>query len=345
MIAGGVFLLRGLSWLYRVGVMARLALYRLGWPPSLRLPCQVVSVGNLTLGGSGKTPVVAYLARFFASQGRRVVILSRGYKGQNSSKASLVSDGRQILLSARQAGDEPVMLARKLPGIPVVIGKRRYQAGLYAWERFKPDLLLLDDGFQHLALFRDLDILLFSEQDLKEKTWLFPAGRWREPLSSAQRAHILLCKGGDKGPARLRALGLPHPAFAFNLEPARLIHLKTEAEERLDLLKGRKVLALAGIARPQEFFQTVQSLGAQVTSLAFADHHYFTDRDYAGMARLFQGNDFLLTTEKDAARMDVEKLTFGEAYALAVEVSLGQREKSFERTLTQHLNLREKGEI
>jgi tetraacyldisaccharide 4'-kinase len=254
----------------------------------------VISVGNLSAGGSGKTPAVAYLARLLLARGERPAILTRGYaRPVRTAGVTVVSDPASVLASFDTAGDEPLMLARNLPGIPVLVGADRYRSGLLAESRFGSTVHLLDDGFQHLKLGRDVDLLLVSENDLTDR--VLPAGRLREPLASASAADALVvATDRDDAIERVRrALGI---ADAFRLRrsigPAP---------------GGEKVFAVAGIARPQRFFDALAGAGWNVAgTMRFADHHRFDAGDIDRIVRAARdaGATTVLTTEKDAVRLE-----------------------------------------
>ena len=195
-------LLWGISVLYGGLTHLRRRLYTRGRLKSHRLPCPVISVGNLTLGGTGKTPLVIHLAEKIQGMGYRPVILSRGYKGLAEKGGAVVSDGRNLLCDARQAGDEPYLMAILLPTVPVVVGRHRYRAGMDAIRRFQPDIILLDDGFQHLQLKRDLNLLLLDAQNPFGNRYLFPRGTLREPEVSLLGADAVVLT--RSGPARGR---------------------------------------------------------------------------------------------------------------------------------------------
>lgn len=313
----------------------RLALYNRGIYSTRRLPCKVISIGNLTLGGSGKTPMVAYLANMFSKAGKRVAIISRGYRGRAGAGIQLVSDGAKVFLSAKEAGDEPVMLARNLPGVPVITSKDRYQAGRYACRRFQSQLILLDDGFQHLALVRDVNILLVDEKALENNLRLFPAGPLREPLKNGDRADLIMYS--SRSVNHLKKFGLNQPTFGFTVQPTRLVKMDSGAPYPLSLLSGRKVLAVAGIARPERFFRTITELGARCKELRFPDHHPFRPGDYSKIGQAAADCDMIVVTEKDAVRFDNRAIALREIFSLGVEVSISSGEESFMRTINQLL--------
>jgi tetraacyldisaccharide 4'-kinase len=263
----------------------------------------VVSVGNLCAGGSGKTPVVEQIARLLVARGERPAILTRGYARRRASDGvTVVSDGSKILAGLETAGDEPLMLARALPGVPVLVAADRYLAGRLAERRLGATVHLLDDGFQHLALARDVDLLLVAEQDLTDR--ILPAGRLREPLPAASSADALLTAAESDGADRLRhALGV-ETVFHLRrvLRPARWV-----SGDDSNVSSERIAFAVAGVARPGRFFADIAAAGWQVAgTIVFRDHHPFTDLDVDRIARAARasGAGVVLTTEKDAVRFE-----------------------------------------
>lgn len=262
----------------------------------------VISVGNLTVGGSGKTPVVAALARLLRDTGERPVILSRGYARKNRTPPILVvSDTASVLEPVERSGDEPQMLARDLAGVPVVVGADRHAAGALAQSRFDPTVFLLDDGFQHVQLRREIDLLVMSAADLDER--VLPSGRLREPLHTAAAADAVLVYG-DESESKGVALAIGVDA-AFTVtrqyEPLRAV-----TDGSVVGAPPRTVLAVAGIANPERFFDAVRALGFNLANtIPFADHHWFNDADMSRIADHAHrcGADMVVTTEKDAMRM------------------------------------------
>lgn len=273
-----------------------------------RLTKPVVSVGNLSVGGSGKTPAVAALARLLLAAGARPVILSRGYaRRQPVDGVLVVSDGRLVYEPVERSGDEPQLLARTLPGVPVLVCPNRHLAGVLAERRFGATVLLLDDGFQHLELARDLDLLLVRPEDLKEQ--LLPMGRLREPLDAAAAATAIIVPGSFAETAHVAAvLGRGAPVFTLAQEFAtpRLIRPFGDAVPEGAFGESRRLVAVAGIARPERFFTTVQTLGWSVAhQIVFRDHHWFTAKDVNAIYDAVQahGAGGVITTEKDAVRL------------------------------------------
>jgi len=272
-----------------------------------RLPCPVVSVGNLHWGGAGKTPLTAAIAAHLRDRGLAVAVLSRGYGGKGEG-IRVVSTGEGPLLGPKVAGDEPVLLAGELPGVAVVVGGDRYRAGLHALRRLEPapDLLVLDDGFSHLGLARDLDLLAFPAADPFAGGRLAPSGRLREPLASAAHADAALLTGSDGGSAEplaaaLRPFGFTGPAFA-----SRTVPQSVETDRHEPLPAGTRVLLVSGIARPRRFAATAAGLPFVVVDcLEFPDHHaYPADslrRIEAAVGRT--GAEAILTTAKDHVKL------------------------------------------
>jgi tetraacyldisaccharide 4'-kinase len=287
------------------GALARLraAAYRRGPLPRHRLAGPVVSVGNLSVGGSGKTPVVRRVAEILRDQGKAVAVLSRGYGGSFRGEALFVSDGKEVLAGAAEAGDEPVMLARSLPGVVVAVGPRRDRVGRAVEARFGRRVHVLDDGFQHLRLVRDLDIVCLDVEDLEDQP--LPAGRLREGPEALDRAHLILL-------TRLEAAtetGLA--ALERRLGPERTHRVSRRVLGWRDLdgvvapAPGR-VFLLAGIARPERFERDAASSGAEVVGHAFfADHHSYRAKEIERLEEEARraGAHALGTTAKDAVRL------------------------------------------
>jgi len=284
-----------------------------------RLERPVISVGNLVVGGSGKTPVVASLARLLLERGHRPAILSRGYARRNDSDGVVVvSDGDRLTAAVETSGDEPQMLARTLTGVPVLVCPDRYLAGRLAESQFGATVHILDDGFQHLQLARDVDLLVVSPHDVDDR--VLPAGRLREPADAARVADAVIVPGSNGEPARVAsALGVA-TSFTMTMRFGSLRPLTTGEAMPIEGC-GANVLAVAGIARPERFFAAVREQGFDVVGeMAFPDHHWFTAADLAAIARTAASAnaDVVITTEKDAVRVGSQS---GWA-ALPMEVSI-----------------------
>jgi tetraacyldisaccharide 4'-kinase len=290
--------------LYERAARSRRAWYGRHSYRTRQLEQPVISVGNLVVGGSGKTPVVATLARLLVAAGERPAILSRGYgRLRTADGVVVVSDAHQVLVPTTQSGDEPQMLARALPGVPVLVSPDRYLAGRVAERRFGCTVHLLDDGFQHLQLARDIDLLVIANVDLDER--LLPWGRLREPLDAAAAADALLVSGAGEDASSIGARLAVTPVFRVlpRYDQPRLVEPFGAALPRP---VGRCTVAVAAIARPERFFAALRAEGWDVAQeFVFRDHHWFTTRDLESIRRaaVDAQADLILTTEKDAVRL------------------------------------------
>jgi tetraacyldisaccharide 4'-kinase len=327
---------------YGAGVRLRNAGYSFGLLPIQRLACRVVCVGNLTVGGTGKTPAVITLARRLMDAGRKVAVLLRGY-GRVGGGVEVVSDGRDLFLDWRRAGDEAVLLATSLPGVPIVVGGDRVAAGRLAVQRFGPDTLLLDDGFQHRSLHRDLELVMLDATDPFGGGRLVPRGRLREPVAALKRAHAVILSRTDQAPelAGLRrrlARVIPGvPQVLTRHRPSGLTDLAGGEERPLESLRGRRALAVSGIANPLAFHRTLADLGAVLVGrLAFPDHHPYGPADLARADAVARGAgaELIVTTEKDAIRIAAGACSWP-ILALRVELEITEGAAWLDRLLLQ----------
>lgn len=302
-LAGALF--TPLSWLYGAGVRARLALYGAGLIPSEKIEgVRIVSIGNLTVGGTGKTPVAIMLASML----EKPAIVSRGYGRASAEPVQVVSDGKETIAPYPGAADEALVCAAALPQVPVICSPRRVDGIRAARGRFGAKTVILDDAFSHLAAARDKNILLVDALDPFGGEKLLPAGRLREPLSSARRADAVLITRANMAEAdavarirhRLAPLLRPDtPVFECAIAAETVITPSGETRAADTALRGTAVTLLSGIARPGQFEESVKRFGAAVTRHhVFADHHRFTDAELEAVS-----GGLLLTTQKDAARM------------------------------------------
>jgi tetraacyldisaccharide 4'-kinase len=320
--------------MYGVGARLRRLAYGRQWLKVQRLPGAVISIGNLTVGGAGKTPVTAALAQMLQAQGRRVCILSRGYGGQTPAVAC-ISDGQQVLARPPQVGEEPYWLARRLPGVAVYTGASRYAAGMTAWQEVRPDLFLLDDGFQHFQLHRDLDLVLLDAAEPLATGRLLPWGRLREPAAVLSGADVLLLTRFNPQAHGAALAGLVErfpdkPLLTAAIEPVSVKIFPQGSPEPLEALRGRLFLAFAGMARPQVFLETLRQSGADLRGMgAFPDHHGYTPANLAGLVRQArsQGAEALITTGKDFARLGETWEADMPLWVLEVEARFHQPER------------------
>jgi tetraacyldisaccharide 4'-kinase len=331
--AGGRALLGAASLAYGAGVLARRGMYASGVLKRKKVKAKVVCIGNLTVGGTGKTPAVLLAAETLRKRGHEVAILSRGY-GRHAPKreVSVLLDGRPI--DWRECGDEPWMIHQSLQGqgIPVLVCPDRAKAGELAVEMYGSRVLILDDGFQHLGLHRDLDIVLVNARDPFGGGRLLPLGDLREPLSALRRAGMVVITHADRVTAaelaRLREdLEKLHPGVPVvesSHKADHLLDVKTEAKLPLARLKDKAVVALSGIGDPLSFETQLEALGATVAqSWRYPDHHPYSSRELKSIEDL-RGGLPLITTHKDFVRLPEdwrERLT-GEIYVLGIKLEL-----------------------
>ncbi|HXU34991.1 MAG TPA: tetraacyldisaccharide 4'-kinase [Blastocatellia bacterium] len=329
---------RALVWapskLYELAVRLRVVAYETAYLQPKRLDATVISVGNLTLGGAGKTPMVQYIARYLKSEDHRVAILTRGYARKSSGMRVLNDranrgEGGQAS-SYFEFGDEPVMLARAMPEIPIIVNKDRYEAGRRAEQSFGSDVLVLDDGYQHLSLARDLNILLIDATDTFGGFEMPPFGRLREPLYGLKRADVVIVTRADRAfdEAQTRAIikhycGESVPVMFFYSGITALRHLATGEAYEINNFAGWNVAVACAIGNTQAFSDDLLQVGINIVSEKFfRDHHPFTQAELDEITRSAKetGADAILTTEKDAVRL--EGLKHGDIPVYAAQLEL-----------------------
>jgi tetraacyldisaccharide 4'-kinase len=344
-----------LSHLYRGIVQMRLYLYGTRILKERQLGCLVISIGNLTVGGTGKTPVVEKFARALQKGGRRVAILSRGYKSVDTRKKKnwlqkllrkggdtpprVVSDGRRILLDSASAGDEPYMLASNLKGVAVVVDKDRVKGGLHAIKALRADTLLLDDGLQYLHLKHRLDIVLIDRQAPFGNEYLLPRGTLREPPKNLQRANYIFITKCNQEPndeliARIRKYNRTAEIIECAHKPLYLRHLYKDERLPLDYLQGLYVGSVCGIAAPESFENGLRQLGARIElSRKFADHHRYTEAELQSFFQRCVKRDVsaVVTTEKDAVRFPAIGPLPLPVYYLRVEIEILRGDETWEQ--------------
>lgn len=338
-------LLSPVGYLYETVFRLWLSLYQHKLLKSRSLGVPVISIGNITVGGTGKTPFTQYLASYLNNRGMKVAILSRGYGREGRGGWALVSDGERTYHDPKEIGDEPFLLASNLQGIPVVVGRDRFRAGRYAIREFHCDVLVLDDGFQHLPLRRDLDIALLDSTNPFGNYKAIPAGILREPLRGLSRAGLLVLTRVDQGRqvAELRQFlkeVCPHaPVIEAVHKPLEILPLPGGQPEGLEFLKGKRVIALSSLGNPASFEKTLKDLGSfLVRRIRYPDHYPYSPRDLDWIERIFSdlSTDLIVTTEKDGVRLKgVEPSLPIFALRVAIQVVRGEHtlKKSLELTL------------
>ena len=289
---------------YAAGAWLHRRVYDSGLRTRVRLDARVVSVGNLAVGGSAKTPVAAFLARSLQARGLRVALLSRGVGGSRARELNVVSDGERVQLGAAEAGDEPLLLAENAPGVPVLAGVDRVALGRHAVAAFGARVLVLDDGFQHHRLARDLDLVCLDARLGLGNGHVLPRGPLREPVSALARAHALVftrATSSDPEPPGVRRLPVDVPQFRVGVRKLGLRPLAGGAREPLERLRGARVGILAAIARPDRLARELGELGAELAARrVFRDHHLYRAEDLAGL----DPSLLWITTAKDAVKLD-----------------------------------------
>ena len=349
------WILHGLAVIYLWIVQARLGLYERRILRAHPLGCLVISVGNLTVGGTGKTPVVEMLARALQAGGRRVAVLSRGYKSvprpflfrlwdwltkQEAVFAPrVVSDGHALLLDSRTAGDEPFMLANNLRGVVVLVDRDRVMSGRYAIRHFGADTLLLDDGFQYVRMRHGIEVALIDSQAPFGNEFLLPRGTLREPPRNLRRAtHIFLTKCADSCNdaliSRIRAHNRTADIIQCAHRPKHVRNFVTGEIKPLDFLKELSVGSICGIAMPESFESALSSLGARIEiSKTYTDHHRYSVREIETFIRRCarRGLNAIVTTEKDAVRFPRILDSDLPIYYLRVEIEILAGQESWLR--------------
>ena len=333
------------SLIYRLIVDLRNRLYDRQILKSVRLSCPVISVGNITVGGTGKTPCVIGLARMLQQSGFKCAVISRGYGGKNPQPVNIVSDGNSVLLGAESAGDEPLLIARSLPGIPVITGAKRTLTGQAAINRFGCNVLICDDAFQHRHIFRDIDIVLLDAEKPLGNGHLLPRGPLREPKDGLKRADciILTRAGGTKTlhpeiDAIVSRAGIP--VFRAAHQFKELIRPGIHSPEQ-NVLRGKKVCAFCGIAQPASFKKLLIEAGSELMSfMEFADHYTYDRNDLETLKNHFLKfhADYWITTEKDAMRLEAHPEFLKNLCILRVEMEIKPSEPSFEEFILKRLN-------
>ncbi len=356
-------LLRALSWLYRGIVMLRLWLFRSRILRERHLGCMVVSIGNITVGGTGKTPVVEMFARALTKGGRKVAILTRGYKSERPPKPPftkrllgnfqqlvlrqkvtpppprIVSDGSSLvpLLDSRKAGDEPFMLAQNLLGVAIVVDKDRVNGGRHALKHFGADTLLLDDGLQYLKLRHRLDIVLVDRQSPFGNGAMLPRGFLREPPRNLRRASYIFitkCDGSSNEEliGQIRKYNRTAEIIECTHQPLHLTNIATREQLPLEFLNGKDIATFSGIAKPESFEGALVNLGANIRfSRHFTDHHRFNEEELNDFMLRADDRavDFIVTTEKDSVRLP-QTSNLLPMYFLRVEIEILTGHESWE---------------
>ena len=339
-------LLTPLSLIYEIIIRLRNLFYDFQIFPIYRLQkVKVISIGNVTVGGTGKTPFCEYLAQELKKNGHHVAIISRGY-GRQTRGTIVVSNGKEILCRPEESGDEPFLLAQNLTNIPVICKADRYQGGLFVQQHFQPDIIILDDGFQHRRLHRDLNIVLVDATRGFGNGKTLPGGFLREPVSSLKRAdlicltHVHKQKSIDRLVQKIQSI-TSSPILKTIHEPCQLIQMGTNKSNDLSLLKNKKAFLFSGIANPSAFEKTISSLGSEICyHLKYKDHYRYTERD---LKRIFMtarkySAELIVTTEKDAVRLASYNSLVKNFFYLKIKIKIIEGFNDLDRIL-QHIKI------
>lgn len=335
--------LRWAGYPYELAARLRLWGYARGWFQTHRLPRPVISVGNLTVGGTGKTPVVMHVVDRLIAQGKCVAILSRGYRRRSKVPQLLVSDGRQVLAGPGEAGDEPYLMARRCPRAIVAVGADRYALGQWVLSRLPVDCFVLDDGFQHVQLHRDVNLLLVDATDTTGLRAAVPVGRLREPLSAAARASAVLItrvdreQGGEQVWRQLvRACPTLSPPIRVGFTAEEFRRVGRDERRPRDAFRGRPAVIFSGIGNAGSFQALVEQLGITVReTLAFPDHVHYTHAMMETIRARAQagGVDLLMTTEKDADKVTPFLNAQDDCWAIRLRTQIVSGQERLERLL------------
>jgi tetraacyldisaccharide 4'-kinase len=324
-----------LSLLYGVGVWLRNLLFDIGVIPVRKIGVPVISIGNITAGGSGKTPLTIATAKFFLEKGKNVAIITRGYR-RTSRGTLVVSDGKKLFANSSLAGDEAVLMAQQAPQAIIIADELRVRGARKAVDDFHADIIVLDDGFQHRYVQRDLDIVLIDGSRPFFDTGLLPAGYRREPLSSLKRAGAVMVTKVEQASAASdllndERLSFVPDKFSSSFVPVAVRNVFSNVRQSLEMVKKHSVVAFSGIADPKHFESDILKLGAQIHEyIIFNDHHQYRKADIRYIAEMFRAKnaDMIVTTEKDAVKMSefYEELSRLPVFALVMEVRIHQQQ-------------------
>ena len=299
--------------------------YNFNFFVSRKIPTKVVSVGNITAGGTGKTPAVIYLSQFFKKRNYKVAVLSRGY-GRKTAGTQLVTNGKETVDDWRNFGDEPTLISQKLKDVPIVVDQNRYRGAMYLIEKFNPDIIIMDDAFQHRSIERDLDLVLINSQAPISDYRLIPHGLLREPIRHLKRADAIILtkfnlgKPEQKLISKVKKSNLPVFYSTINHN-----HFFTINNETFKLKNNTRALAVSGIADPRSFYESLQRTNIMmIDKIAYFDHYEFQQSDIENLKKALIDNDaeIVVTTEKDMIRLKNLDLNGIDIYSLGIDFKL-----------------------
>ncbi len=346
-----------LSLFYGRLVKFRLKAYDRGIIKSKKLPCKVISIGNITVGGTGKTPMTIYVAELVQRLGYVVAVISRGYKGELEKTGGIVSNGKTVLMGPEKAGDEPFMLAGRLENIPVIVGKDRFEAGMQAVKNFNPDVIVLDDAFQHLKLKRDINLVLLDAKRPFGNSYLLPRGILRETLSSLLRSDAFILTRTDIASGSSESFtGInkyislrpiyrtTHTLYIHKVvegyKDKTCIDVSKKLSFDINILKGKRIFAFSGIAQNEDFKRVIEKISCNIKGfVGYPDHHSYSDIDLSDLLQsaMAKNVNFILTTEKDYVRI-AHKIEWPiKLVVIGIKISFGKDENSFKTFISGRL--------
>ncbi len=336
--------LSGLSRVYTKAMLKKMNTYLHRENGQTKLPVKVLSIGNITVGGTGKTPMACYIAEYLYQSGYKAVLLNRGYKAKKEGEAAVLSDGKHCLLSAAEGGDEPYLLAKKLPYIPVVIGRKRSLTGQLAVQTFQPDILIMDDGFQHWAVYRDLDIVLIDSTNPFGNKKVIPGGILREPIEHLNRADLVILTKTDQIQStedvcetiRCYNKNAPIVESIHKIKGLCTYQSWAAGEPSWHMPKEKRAIAFSAIGNPASFHHLIETMGIEVAeTYCFEDHHQYTVKEIEKIVhRAKQAKMCIITTEKDAVKLS-EIVKEELLYILTIEIEITKGKEILERRLRE----------
>ena len=334
-----------ISWPYRLIISFRNWLYDKNILAVVKLPCPVISIGNITVGGTGKTPCVIMLARMLQLHNFKPAILSRGYGGKNTKPVNIVSDGKNILLDSKTSGDEPFLMAQLLKNIPIIVGSQRVKTGSVAISQFGANVLICDDAMQHRQIFRDINLLLLDSQIPLGNGFVLPRGKLREPIAGLKRASALMLTRTDE---TLQAENINNKFIQLgNIPIFTSIHkvqdvIKGDYSDIWPISKifGKKVYAFCGIANPDSFKKSLLAARVHILSWdTFPDHHNYSHQELEKIKNKFNNDnaDIIITTQKDGMRLQNFPEFLSIIYMLRIEMEITPSRESFDKFILDKL--------
>lgn len=321
-----------LSLIYTLVILIRNMFFDIGIFKTRKIDIPVISVGNITVGGTGKTPIVEYLINYLQTKNMKVAVVSRGYKRQSKGLV-IVSDGKIVNPDPAVCGDEPLQIARKFPNAIVLVNENKFVASKLAKDKYCADIIILDDGFQHRKLFRNLDIVILKNSNSTYDNLLLPSGNAREPIISLNRADFLLLPDGNFDQNKINKFH-DKPYATFKYQAIGLKSVFGNKTINLDLAKYKKCYAFCGTGNPESFYNTLTENELKIQKIKiFRDHHFYTEADLKKIIKESKelGTEYIITTEKDAIKLNkfYEKYKDVEIYYLIIKIKFIENEEKF----------------